>query len=61
MPPIKFITLVYCSQLVLLILSLNKIMPTCFYCIEKGLVYIVIIAFFNRQPSSCTKYTYINI
>ena len=34
----------YCFKLVAVILLLGKIMPTYFYCTEKGLVYIIIIA-----------------
>ena len=30
------------------------------YYIKKGLVYIIIIDPFSRQPSSCTKYTKLN-
>ena len=47
MPPIRslvFKYFTYYSKLVAVILSLNKIIPTCFYYIEKGLVYIIIIA-----------------
>jgi hypothetical protein len=36
-------------------------MPTYSYYIEKGLVYIIIIALFNHQPSSYFKYTKLNI
>ena len=34
----------YYSKLVTVILSFSKIMPTYFYYIEKGLIYIIIIA-----------------
>ena len=34
----------YCSKLIAVILLLSKIIPTYSYCIEKGLVYIIIIA-----------------
>ena len=47
MPPIRslvFKRLTYCSKLVAVILLLSKIMPTYFYYIEKGLMYIIIIA-----------------
>ena len=47
MPPIRFLVSKYTacrSKLVAMILSLNKIMPTCSCYIEKGLVYIAIAA-----------------
>jgi hypothetical protein len=39
--------LAYHSKLVAVILLFNKIMPTCFCYIEKGLVYITITALFS--------------
>ena len=36
--------LAYCFKLVAVILLLGKIIPTCFYYIEKGLVCVIIIA-----------------
>ena len=51
----------YCTHVVAVILLLNKIMPTCSYCVLKGLVYITIIAPLGRQPSSYTKYTKLNM
>ena len=48
----------YYFKLVAVILLLDEIMPTCSRYIEKGLVYIAIIAPLSRQPSSyieCTK------
>ena len=51
----------YYFKLVAVILSLNKIIRTYFYCTEKGLVYIIIIAPFSRQPSSYTKCTKLSI
>ena len=36
-------------------------MPTYFYYILKGLVYIIIIVLFSCQPSSYIKYTKLNI
>ena len=50
-----------CFKLVAVILSLSKVMPTCSRCIEKGLVCVAIIALSSRQPSSCTRYTKLNI
>ena len=61
MPFVKSLTskrLVYCFKLVAVILLLGEIMPTYSCYIEKGLVYITIIALSNRQPSfyiKCTK------
>ena len=57
MPSIKSSALEYCLKLVLLILSLNKIMPSYSCYIKKWLVYIAIIALFSYQPSFYTKCT----
>ena len=43
------------------ILLLSKIMPIYSRYAEKGLIYIIIIALFSRQPFSCTKRTKLNI
>ena len=51
----------YYFKLVAVILLLSKIIPTYSYYIEKGLIYIAIIALLGRQPSSYTKYTKLNI
>ena len=48
-------------RLVLLILSLSEIMPSCFYCVEKRLSYITISAPSSRQPSFYIKCTKSNI
>ena len=48
-------------KLVAVILSLSKIMPTYSCCVEKGLVYIAIIAPLGRQPSFYIKCTKLNI
>ena len=48
-------------RLVSLILSLGEIMPSCSYYMEKGLIYIIIIAPLSRQPFFYTKYTKLNI
>jgi hypothetical protein len=53
--------LAYCSKLVAVILSLSEIMPSYSCCEEKGLVYIMLIAPFSHQPSSCSKYTALNM
>ena len=51
----------YYFKLVAVILSLSKIMPTCFCYIEKGLVYTIIAALSSRQLSLYTKYIKLNI
>jgi hypothetical protein len=51
MPSIKslvFKCLAYHSKLVAVILSFSEIIPSCFCCAEKGLVYIIIIALFSQ-------------
>ena len=50
-----------CTCIITIILSLNKIMPTYFCCVLKGLVYIAIIALLGCQPSYYTKYTKLNM
>ena len=59
MPP--SIASIYHATLVALILSINKVMPSCSYYIKKGLVYITIIALSSYQPLSYTKYIKLNI
>ena len=49
------------TALIALILSINKIIPSCFYCVKKGLVCIIIVALSSRQPSSYTKCTKVNM
>ena len=64
MPPIRSSAsryLAYYFKLVAVILLLSKIMPTCSYYAEKGLVYITIMAPLGRQPSLYAKYTKLNI
>ena len=64
MPLIKslaFKRTAYYFKLVTVILSLNKIIPTYSYCMEKGLVYIIIIALLGCQPFFYTKYTKLNM
>ena len=58
---LAFKRLAYYFKLVAMILLLNKIISTCFYCAEKKLVYIIIIASLGCQPSSYIKYTKSNI
>ena len=49
------------ARVVAVILLLREIMSTYFYCILKGLICIIIIAFLNRQPSSYTECTKLNM
>ena len=51
----------YYFKLVAIILSFNKIILSCSCCVEKGLVYIIIIALSNCQPSLYIKCTKLNI
>ena len=51
----------YYFKLVAIILLLSKIMPTYSYYMEKGLVYIIIIASLGCQPSFYIKYTKLNM
>ena len=58
MPPIRSLVSAYYTYTVAIILLFSEIMPSCSYCEEKKLVYIIITALFSRQPSSyveCTK------
>ena len=52
-----FKRLAYHFKLIAVILLLSKIMPSCLHYMEKGLVYIIIIAPLGCQPSSYFKYT----
>ena len=64
MPPVRslaFKRTAYYFKLVAVIFLLSKIIPTYSCYIEKGLVYITIIALLDRQPSSYTKCTKSNI
>ena len=61
MPPIRSLASKCYAYIVAIILLLNKIMPSCSYCKEKKLVYIIIIAPFSRQPSFYVKCTKLNI
>ena len=61
MPPIRSLASKCCAYTVAVILLLNKIMLLCSRYVDKGLVYIIIIAFFSRQPSSYIKYTKLNM
>ena len=48
-------------KLVIVILLFSETMPFCSCCEKKKLVYIIIIALFNCQLSSYSKYTKLNI
>ena len=55
MPPIRSLASKRHTYTVAVILLLGEIMPSYFYYEERKLVYIIIIAPFSRQPSSCSK------
>ena len=61
MPPIKSLASKCHTYIIAVIFLLGEIMPFYSYCEEKKLVYIIIIALFSRQPSSCIKCTKLNI
>ena len=67
MPFIRFLASKHYTLLAVFISLDNKIISPYSYYIKKGLVYIIIIAFFNWQPSfyfKCTKvyiYSFCNI
>ena len=63
-PPIRSLAskrATYYFKLMAVILLLGEIIPTYFYYMEKGLVYIIIIALFSCQPSSYIECTKLNI
>ena len=61
MPPIRSSTSKRRTRIVLTILSLGKIIPTCSCYTKKKLVYIAIVSPSSRQPSSYTEYIKANI
>ena len=64
MPPIRssvFERTAHYFKLIAVILLLSEIMPTYSCYIEKGLMYIAIIALLGRQPSSYTKCIKLNM
>ena len=61
MPLIRSLASKRRAYIVAVILLLSKIMPSCSCYKEKKLVYIIIIAPFSRQPSSCVECTKLNI
>ena len=60
MPPSRFLISKHYTRVVILILLLNKIIPSYSYCVEKRLFYITISAPFSYQPSFYTKCTKLN-
>jgi hypothetical protein len=56
-----FKCLACCFKLIAVIFLFNKIMLSYSCCIEKGLVYIIIITSFSWQPSSYSECTKLNI
>jgi hypothetical protein len=58
---LAFKHLTYHSKLVAVIFLFSEIMPSYSCYKEKGLIYIVIVASFNYQPSSYSKCTVLNI
>ena len=61
MPPIRFLVSKRHARTIAVILLLSKIMPSYSHYKEKKLVYIIIMALFNRQPSSYIKCTKLNM
>jgi hypothetical protein len=61
MPPIRSSAFKHYAYIILTILLLGKIIPSCSYYKEKKLVYIAIAAPFSCQPSSYAKYTRANM
>ena len=61
MPLIRSLVFKRRTYTVAMIFLLSEIMPSYSCCEEKKLVYIIIIALSNYQPSFCIKYTKLNI
>ena len=61
MPLIRSLVSERRAHAVAVIFLLGEIMPSYSYCDEKKLVYIVIMASFSCQPSSCIKCIKLNI
>ena len=61
MPSVRSLASKRHACILLVILLLGEIMPIYSHCVEKKLVYIIIIAFFSRQPSSYVKDTKSNM
>ena len=61
MPPIRSTASRRYNKLILLILSISKVMPSCSCYIKKGLLYIIIASPSSRQLLSCAEYTTVNM
>ena len=61
MPPIRSSASKRYTRVVLTILSLSKVIPTCSRYAKKKLVYVAIVSPSGHQPSSYTKHTKANI
>ena len=61
MPPVRSTAFRRHNKLMLLILSISKVMPSCSYYIKKGLLCIAIMSPFSCQPSLYNKYTTANM
>ena len=61
MPSVRSLVSKCYARVIAIILLLSKIMPTYSCCVLKGLVYVIIIVPLGRQPSSCIKYTKLNM
>ena len=60
-PSIRSLAFKYWAKLVSIIILLGKIMPSYSRYIERRLLYIIIVALFSYQPSSCTECTRVNM
>ena len=60
MPFVRSLISIYCILLAISISLNSKIISPYSHYIKIGLVYIIIIALFSCQPSSCSKYTKAN-
>ena len=61
MPPVRFLASKYRTHIVAVIFLLSEIMPIYSYYAKKKLVYVIIAAPFNCQPSFYIKCTKLNI
>ena len=61
MPFIRSLVFKRYAYIIAVIFLFSEIMPTYSHYVLKGLVYIIIIAPLSCQPSSCVKYTKLNI
>ena len=61
MPSVRSTASKHYTYVVAVILLLSEVMPICFYCIKKKLIYIIIAALFSCQPFFYIEYTKLNI